>query len=322
MLPPASSNFNLIPSKTKMDKERAKFILQSFRPDGADAKDPAFTEALALAAENRELGDWLAAERRQDAAFAAMLSDVEIPEDLRAAIFDVLEGHISADESFDADFIGALASMKPPSGLRDQILGAMEMEKKVVEMPTKKKKGGVIRTFKWVTSAAAVIAIMGAVMVFFVGAGGNALAGTTPQEVEYSAIEMLESPFFALDLRNDRQKAIFEWLNGKDLPKPTSEDLPKGLRGLEGVGCKFLEIGERKSRASLICFKKNDDTVHLVMMKNEAIAADDVAEIQGAVTKCRQCDKDSEWAVTNWADAEHTYLLLSKMDTKELAGLF
>ena len=54
-----------------MDKEQAKFILQSFRPDGADAQDPDFAEALALAAQDRELGDWLASERAQDAAFAA-----------------------------------------------------------------------------------------------------------------------------------------------------------------------------------------------------------------------------------------------------------
>ena len=66
-----------------MDKERAKFVLQSFRPDGEDVNEPAFAEALELAAKDRELGEWLAAERAQDAAFAAMLSDVEIPEDRR-----------------------------------------------------------------------------------------------------------------------------------------------------------------------------------------------------------------------------------------------
>ena len=53
-----------------MDKEQARFILQSFRPDGADAKDPDFAEALAVAAEDRELGDWLAAERALPASIS------------------------------------------------------------------------------------------------------------------------------------------------------------------------------------------------------------------------------------------------------------
>ena len=50
-----------------MDKEQARFILRSFRPDGADVNDQDFAEALALATANRELGEWLAAERAFDA---------------------------------------------------------------------------------------------------------------------------------------------------------------------------------------------------------------------------------------------------------------
>ena len=45
-----------------MDKEHAKFLLQSYRPDGADAQDSDFAEALQLAAEDRDLGEWLANE--------------------------------------------------------------------------------------------------------------------------------------------------------------------------------------------------------------------------------------------------------------------
>ena len=59
-----------------MDKEQAKFILQSFRPDGADAADTDFAEALQLAVEDRELGEWLADERATDAAFAAVAGGV------------------------------------------------------------------------------------------------------------------------------------------------------------------------------------------------------------------------------------------------------
>lgn len=302
-----------------MDKERAKFILQSFRPDGEDVNEPAFAEALGLAAKDRELGEWLAAERAQDAAFAAMLSDVKIPDDLRDAIFEVLEGASDHPAEFDADFVGALASLRAPEGLRDQILGAMEVEQKVVEMPSKHKRG-YFKTFMWTTSAAAVIAIMFVVTVFFAGAGGHALAGTTPMEVERSAIEMLKSPFFSLDLQNDRQAALYEWLSEKSLPAP--ELLPEGLRGVKGVGCKFLEIGESKSRASLICYKKNGTVVHLVMMERKALLAEDMNGIKGAVGGCHDCPINKGWAMTSWADAEHAFFLLSKMESGELAKVF
>ena len=301
-----------------MDKVRAKFVLQSFRPDGADADEPAFAEALALAAKDRDLGEWLADERSQDAEFAERLLDLKIPNDLREAIFEVLEGAKDEPAEFDADFVGALASVRPPEGLRDQILGAMEMEGKVVEMP--KKKRGFFKTAIWATSAAAVVLAMVVVTFFFAGAGGNALAGTTPQELEYSAIEMLESRLFSLDLRNDRQAALYEWLEGKNLPKP--DQLPKGLDGVKGVGCKILKIGAGKKKGSLICYRKDGQTVHLVMMERETLDDANLSDLSDAEKQCRGCEKKSGWAVTRWADAENAYLLLGQMEPEELAKLF
>ena len=75
-----------------MDREQARFVLQSFRPDGADAGDPDFAEALKLALENRELGEWLASERAFDAEFAIALSSVDLPGNLREDIFACLAG--------------------------------------------------------------------------------------------------------------------------------------------------------------------------------------------------------------------------------------
>ncbi len=73
-----------------MDNEQARFILRSFRPDGADAGDPDFAEALKLAMENRELGEWLASERAFDAEFANALGTVDLPENLREDIMACL----------------------------------------------------------------------------------------------------------------------------------------------------------------------------------------------------------------------------------------
>lgn len=300
-----------------MDRERARFILQSFRPDGADAREPAFQEALELATEDRELGEWLAAERAQDAAFAAMLSDVQIPEDLREAIFDVLSGHGAAEADFDSDFVGALASLRVPARLREEILGAMEVESKIIEIP---RRHSIARTLTWVSSSVALLAMMAVVFVFFFGAGGNAIAGSTPRDVEYATIRMLESPFFALDLENDRPATLYDWLKSQDLPTP--EIVPEGLKDLKGVGCRFLEIGEAKSRASLVCYLKGDKVLHLVTMKSEAVDSEGIQGMDHAREICRDCDKNDKWAVTQWTNGGYTFFLLSKMEVEELAGVF
>ena len=48
-----------------MDREQARFILQSLRPDGTDVASADFEEALIVAAQDSVLGEWLAAEREE-----------------------------------------------------------------------------------------------------------------------------------------------------------------------------------------------------------------------------------------------------------------
>ena len=135
-----------------MDKTEAQFILQSFRPDGADARDPAFAEALALAAQDRELGEWLARERATDAAFSAALAEVEIPDVLRNQILAVLSGEAGGEFSeMDAAFVEALASVQAPAGLRDQILAAMSAESAPGNAP-KRVRAWVTWTISWTRS--------------------------------------------------------------------------------------------------------------------------------------------------------------------------
>ena len=42
-----------------MDREQARFILQSLRPDGTDEESADFEEALGVASEDAALGAWL-----------------------------------------------------------------------------------------------------------------------------------------------------------------------------------------------------------------------------------------------------------------------
>ncbi len=69
-----------------MNREEAQFILQAYRPNGEDAQDPQFAEALALARHDPVLDRWFAEEQAMDAAFAAKLRARATPADLKAKL--------------------------------------------------------------------------------------------------------------------------------------------------------------------------------------------------------------------------------------------
>lgn len=69
-----------------MDNREAKFILKAYRPEGRDAANPDFREALEQAERDPELGVWLQQERAFDDAFAAKLKEVPVPPNLKEEI--------------------------------------------------------------------------------------------------------------------------------------------------------------------------------------------------------------------------------------------
>ena len=85
-----------------MDKHEAKLLLQSYRPNGQDAGDPAFAEALALARQDPELSDWFRRECELDTAIAAKLAATAVPADLRQSI---LTGQRSQRQFARPDFL-------------------------------------------------------------------------------------------------------------------------------------------------------------------------------------------------------------------------
>jgi len=69
-----------------MNTQEAKFILQAYRPNGEDAADPQFTEALALAKLDPELAKWFAEQLAFDATASRALTEVKVPRHLRESI--------------------------------------------------------------------------------------------------------------------------------------------------------------------------------------------------------------------------------------------
>ena len=69
-----------------MTSERAKFLLSVYRPNGADAQDPAFKEALDQVRRDPVLANWFRQQRDFDERISAKLRSIEPPAGLQEAI--------------------------------------------------------------------------------------------------------------------------------------------------------------------------------------------------------------------------------------------
>lgn len=78
-----------------MNSKQARFILQSYRPNGGDARDPVFREALEQAGLDPELRGWLEAETRIDSALGAKLTELSAPPSLLDNILAARQAHQS-----------------------------------------------------------------------------------------------------------------------------------------------------------------------------------------------------------------------------------
>lgn len=313
-----------------MDKEEARFILRCFRPDGADAENPDFVEALGWAAKDRELGEWLAKERSSDADFAKALGQVPIPDTLRDEIVSCLawergEGSLEQDD-FDRTMCLALGDLRPPPGLRAEILTAMAR--------TIRPKRPWWAAWKFAVPAAAAA---GVALAFALGGRAErpdapafvdtaldddvdspAGSGLVPISlVEEQFIREFESPGFTLDLTDPDHHALFDHLKSAKLPCPNT-CLPKGLKEIPGLGCRELQINGK--RGALVCFKQENEIVHLVVFKRCDV-------------KCRLPQREKpnigrhgKWSVARWVDRDWVFVLMGEgekgVDPERLANLF
>jgi hypothetical protein len=69
-----------------MDRKEAQQLLSALRPNGSEANEPLFADALALAETDPKLRAWWEAQQRFDRRMAAKMSAVPVPDDLREQI--------------------------------------------------------------------------------------------------------------------------------------------------------------------------------------------------------------------------------------------
>lgn len=307
-----------------MDKEHAKFILDSFRPDGADANNPEFSEALQLAAEDRELGSWLSQQRAHDSAFSEALYSAEIPDGLREEIMAAIDqekGGITDEmpTEIDALFVGAMAHISPPEGLRSQILSAMEVEhnaalqkdspKKIVKFPS-----------RWMNVAAiAAILVLSAIFIF------PGLLGSSDGKIKLVQLQVgsgkIINASHEVDVSENTLSAVNTWFVSQQLPEALT--VPEGLIKLDVKGGKKLVL-DNGVEASMVFFKEKGKSGYFLMILdiNALKAADKLLDMEQIELKnCWNCPV-TRFNVTAWKDSDKAYMLLSKAESYQMAEMF
>lgn len=300
-----------------MDSEEARFVLQSFRPDGADAGDEDFSEALRMAAEDRTLGAWLTGERTADSAFSQALNSIAAPGGLRERILTSATtgfgGVPQADSQLDAKMIGAMATLQAPPALRGQILASMQQ----THSESRSSRAW------WKKAAWPVAAAAGIALALFLSVGEETPvdiplavvpAGTVPVDVvQATFIRTFESPLFSIDENREDHDKLMQILEKKKLPCP--KYLPRGLVGLKGEGCREFVIDDK--RGSLVCFDEpTNGRVHLVIFKRSDVCGELPGKEHPAMSQ------NGPWSVARWTDGHYVFVLLGSRPVDKLADLF
>lgn len=313
-----------------MDRDKAKFILQSYRPDGADASNPDFREALHLAAEDRGLSLWLAEERAHDAMFAEALMSVHIPEGLRDEIMSVMDDDGAGKDlrsEMDAVFVGAMAYVLPPVGLRDQIISAMEVEQESRALATHCSETEKIVKFplRWFNLAAVAAVLVLGVLFILPGFSEKGSDERGPQKLNLAQVQMSSGKFLnashEVDISNDSMEGVKSWLAGEGMPVPNT--VPQGLVSCDVKGgCKLtLDNGVQ---ASMIHFEKKDSGKFYLMILDISSVEDADKLLTLSQVKLQECYNCpfTHFNLRSWRDEDKAYLLLTKSSRKELAELF
>ena len=326
-----------------MDREQARFILQSFRPDGEDSGDPDFEEALAVAAGDRELGDWLAREQEQDASVAAAFKNIAIPSTLRGRILTALtadaaraEGESEAPGEDNTGTGEDLREKEPslPEPRPAEVLPADSKELTVLKVEIASPSAAAVDGLTaqdmpvgkpgWLNTAlAATLLVLGAFWAFEVTSSNVGLRegygeriGLRDLEAEAIA-EVTRQGIFPLQSGNLQE--LQAWLRENNAPDFALGELSPGILAGRPVGCRFFMVGT--TRISHVCFDMKGSRAHLVVVRSEDLKPGDLGEVgEPGQNHCRQC-RDTGVSMTSWQGKDQAYLLLAKLREKELLEL-
>lgn len=273
-----------------------------------------FAEALRLATNDRELGEWLMRERAFDAEFAEALAHVELPEGLREKVFlamvQDIGGFPKADSKIDSEMIAAMAGIKVPESLRESVIEAMERTEKV-------ERGA----FGWKRVGIPLAAAAGIALAFLMVDGkesDDSLVSVAPAKIGIEAVQsgfvrIHQSPIFSVDRVEGEKSEIIAYFRERGLPCGSGY-LPPGLVGVKSVGCRELVIDGK--HGSLISYDTDKGPVHLVIFRRSDVA-DDLPDVTRPVI-----EQSGDWAKACWRKEQYAFTLMAMSDRDAIAGFF
>jgi hypothetical protein len=204
-----------------MTRQQAKEYLSAVRPHGADAGDPTIQQALELAKQDSELGSWLA--RQQE---------------------------------FDEILIEKFLSIRPPEGLRENILESLEETAR----PIQSWRMG------WLALAATVVlaALLPSHRVDLFRSPSQRFRSFYSDALAMVGVK----PAPKLDLETASLGTTQAFIEQHDAPR--LGQFPQKLQAMATAGCRVFVW--RKHPASLTCFRlPSGDLLHLVVIGEDAL---------------------------------------------------
>ena len=199
------------------------------------------------------------------------------------------------ERALDRLVTSKLSEVKAPSRLKSELLmGAQSPSRRAPQL----------RWLKWgVALAASVVVFAG---VFW---NENRPAPVASAALVAKAVGMLDhGP--SLGMMGPDLDQLKAWLSARKSPVPGK--LPDSFARLQGMGCQEFEISGNK--VSLICFQQNGKPVHLFVMNIEALTPE-----------ARHADprfaKEGAWAVAQWSDGTHAFLMATEGPIETLQRL-
>jgi len=263
-----------------MTIDEAKTILQSYRPNEADAGDPVFAEALKLAQDDRELRGWFERQQRFDRALSRQMSHVAPPRELRDRILKA-----AASEG------GGTSALRPETSGEPAIASADDQAQ---SKPAWWRSAGT----RWLAVAAAVALLLGAGVAVFqpkkIPVAQSALAAIAIEDAEDGSKHLNHSAQ-ATELR-------------KKMNQPTTklaDLLPIDYDSLHENGCRTVKVEGRE--VVEFCFRRNGAGHHWYIARRDdfpKVAAPAVPEVT----------KEKGASIATWADETHVYVLVTKPD--------
>jgi len=284
-----------------MNHQEAKNILQLYRPNGADANDSDFAEALQLAEENEALKAWFESEVAFDQAFAGKLTAITPPAGFRERI---LAEAPRQDQELNSQKVVWWQSAAPWSAaacfLLLGIIGIL-----LFKNPEQLRPDSQTAITSNVSKQA-----QPALQPALSSTISKQAKSSVPALAHYVATMTAHAKNISrLDYRGNELAALRAFLDEQQSPVPST--IPVKISALPGIGC--VSLSYENQPVSMICFR-GDKVYHLYVTANQGLpiadnSSDPVYHQSGSQSSA------------TWIKNEQLYMLTVEGSKNDLAQL-